>query len=329
MNTESLVFLFNVLFFVFFSITACTNNGIEYQIGEQVLTQCDSKCTCQNDGQFTCVPLVCPAIRGASCYATGDPHYTSFDRYRFNFMGECEYAMVQSCGSNDFVVSANNDACGSRPGISCVRGVRIKVAGSTPGEIYIRQGNHLTMDGVLQPSGDQTYPSDAGIVVARTGGRVHVTLREHGVYVYYDGNHILRIQVSADYKGAGELCGLCGNYHGLVNDDPSTATALSCPGGLSLVNKRNAESFPPCDNSASTVAEAQERCGAMRKSVFSACNAVVDPTTFIEDCEFDYCCSEAAERETFICDALSGYASVCADNGVQPSNWRAEYCHKL
>ena len=185
--------------------------------------------------------------------------------------------MVQSCGSNDFVVSANNDACGSRPGISCVKGVRIKVADSTPGEIYIRQGNHLTINGVLQ------------------------------------GSYVDSVEIT--------------NYSGLVNDDPSTATALSCPGGL--VNKWNAEFFPPCDNSASTVAEVQERCGAIRKSVFSACNAVLDPTTFIEDFEFDYCCSEAAERETFICDALSGYASVCADNGVQPSNWRAEYCHKL
>ena len=308
-------------------ITACTNNGIEYQIGEQVLTQCDSKCTCQNDGQFTCEPLVCPSINGPACAASGDPHYTSFDVRRFNFMGECEYVMAQSCGSTDFVISANNDACGSRSGISCVRGVRIKVEGSTPREIYIGQRSHLTLDGVSQSSSDQTYPSDTSIVVRRTGGRIHVTLREHGLYVYYDGNHFLRIQVSTELKGKGTLCGLCGNYNGDANDDPTSSTALSCPGGL--LAKRNAGSLPTCDNSANTVAEARERCGVMRQSVFSACNAVVDPSPYIDDCEFDYCCSDSAEREQFICDALSGYASVCADSGVQPSNWRAEFCRKL
>jgi len=308
-------------------IAACTRNGVQYQVNEQVVTNCAERCTCEASGTFSCVPQMCPPINGATCIASGDPHYVSWDGSRFDFQGACEYIMAQPCTGNDFTVSANNDPCG-RAGVTCVSSVRITLPNNNPNQILITRGSRLFIDGVAQQQFDQTYASDPEINIRRTGGRVHVTLRQHGVYVYYDGSTTLRIQVSEELRGKGMLCGLCGNYDGVAGNDPRTAAPLNCPGGE--VRRRRSTTEAGCDNSPSTVAEAEDRCGVLKSSgLFSTCNAAVEPGPFIRDCEFDFCCGEEDQREDLICSAYSDYASACAENGVQPSNWRSEFCRKF
>jgi len=305
-------------------VVVCTRNGTEYQVNEEIVLDCD-RCTCGTNGMFTCVQLRCPTIDGPICLAEGDPHYLSWDGRRFDFHGICEYVMAQSRGSNDFVVSADNDPCGNG-NVACVRGVRITLQGVNPSEIYLGQQSLLYFNGVQQPGGDQTYPTDSSISVRRTGGRIFVTLQQHGVEIDYDGSHYLRIRVASTLRGTNRLDGLCGNYNGNPSDDPTTVPALRCPGGT---RKRNANSVEGCDNTTSTIEEGRQQCGVMRtSSVFSTCNSAVDPAPYIANCEFDYCCGDVDLRESYVCGALSSYAAECTEGGVQPSNWRGEFCCK-
>ena len=65
----------------------------------------------------------------ATCYAQGDPHYTSFDGKKFNFMGKCQYIFAQDCSENKlFTVYAKNLACGWG-GASCTAAVTVILAG--------------------------------------------------------------------------------------------------------------------------------------------------------------------------------------------------------
>ena len=156
---------------------------------------------------------------------------------------------------------------------------------------------------------------------------MHIILPQHGLYAYYDGIWTLKVRVSTMFRGTNRLCGLGGNYNGNPHDDPTTAPPLQCPGGRERRVAPN--DIVGCDNSSSTVAAARERCGVMRtSSVFNVCNSAVDPSPYIRDCEYDYCCSGVDQREGFICDALSNYAAECALNGAQPSNWRGEFCRE-
>ena len=49
----------------------------------------------------------------ATCKARGDPHYTTFDGKRYDFMGKCEYVLVRDSVNNTFEVRQANEPCGN------------------------------------------------------------------------------------------------------------------------------------------------------------------------------------------------------------------------
>ncbi|CAM5134027.1 unnamed protein product, partial [Natator depressus] len=67
-----------------------------------------------------------------TCSASGDPHYTSFDRHRFNFQGSCQYQLAGRCQEQeelvDFQVLVQNDHRSHRA-VSFTRTVEVRVYG--------------------------------------------------------------------------------------------------------------------------------------------------------------------------------------------------------
>ena len=49
----------------------------------------------------------------ATCQARGDPHYTTFDGRRYDFMGRCEYVLAKDSVNNTFEVRQTNEPCGN------------------------------------------------------------------------------------------------------------------------------------------------------------------------------------------------------------------------
>lgn len=305
--------------------------GVQYSEDDIIQPDCNTRCICRN-GFFECEPQLC-ITDGATCQAYGDPHYRTFDSRYFEFQGNCEYILAQSCNAMEFAVIVTNSAHNER--VSCTDSVRVVVPNEHV-DIILERGGTVTINDVPQPnSGDEIILQSGQVEVVRVGGHPHVILRTSGVRVSWDGQYHVGVTVSTRWRG--NLCGLCGNYNGDPNDDfqmPNNSLADNANefgSSWQLVSNISRVCIPPdttsCPVELSTVA--QSRCALLRGDTFSACNSVVDPQPFIASCEFDYCNCNDDNREECYCDSLAAYAGACAANGVVIQNWRSNTCCKL
>ena len=320
---------------------ACTHDGVDYTVGQSIEVDCSNRIVCRPGGVLETVEQTCTYVAQASI--NGDPHYLTYDGIWHHFQGTCEYVLTKLCSSTDFIISAKNDAHGHNPSVSCVSQVIVSIPDQNLKILLGRGGQGtITINNVpINNNLDEIYHNENGVRVERIGGYPNVFLTTHGVRIFWDGVYGLQIFVAARLEG--RLCGLLGNYNGDSTDDfmtpdGRTVTSVdefgnswlvpSTTPGCTVMGKRDAPGISACSSDPAVIAQAQSRCNVTRQGSFSPCNSVVDPTPFIENCEFDYCCCSVEEREDCYCDNLAIYAAACAKAGKPPSNWRSLYCRK-
>ena len=300
--------------------------GVQYNEGDYITPNCSSRCVCR-DRHFVCEPQFC-ITDGPTCQAYGDPHYRTFDARYFDFQGTCEYILAKSCNSSAFSVIVTNSAHNQY--VSCTDTVRVVVPNENLNVLLARGGGGtVTINDILQlNTGDGIILQSGGVEVLRIGGRPHIIMSTLGIRVSWDG--LYRAEVTVSTRWRGNLCGLCGNYNGDPNDDfqtPDGSVVSSANDfGLSWVVDNDVGDscsglapLPQC--STAVMDEARRRCAVLREEHFNACNDIVDPTTFIESCIFDYCHCNVNDREECYCNSLSTYAGACGANGVVLSDW--------
>ena len=312
---------------------SCTHNGVAYQQGEQIKPNCTTKCTCQN-GHWVCSRTQC--FTGATCYASGDPHYGTFDGRRYNFQGICEYVLAKDCKTGRFTVTVVNTQCGRT--VSCTTQVTVTVPnlnlvivlkrGSSGGELYVNNIHHPKVgNGPILKIGE--------VEIVRSSGSLIVILTNIGLVVTWRGSSVVHVQASETLKN--ELCGLCGNYNGDKTDDFQNPSGVlegnANDFGFSWLRDsqltRSTCTLPPPDPCPSVIqSQGTSRCNALKAAQFSACHGVVSPEPYIADCIYDYCRCPSTQREMCYCDSLESYAKACAAKGIVLNKWRTLYCRK-
>ncbi|XP_061566690.1 zonadhesin, like [Cololabis saira] len=314
-----------------------------YEPGEIVFGDgCSKLCRCAGNFTLQCVDNSCDPteecreVSGVSgcypkgtstCIASGDPHYTSFDKRKYNFMGNCSYLMSKLCNDTSlpyFEVHADNENRFNRPTISYVKAVHVFVHMV---KISILKGGTVQVNGT---NVNIPVSPAAGVSVFKSGKHYTVSMN-FGVTVRYDGNHFMDIKVIKDYQN--KLCGLCGDYDGNAKDDfrkpDGTLTTSPNEFGHSWntdpeCNKKPNTTIPGCDEEEQEVYESAGHCGMLldKKGPFAICHPKVNPNNYFRDCVFDLC--ELDGARPILCEAIEAYVNECQDRGVNIGTWRNE-----
>ncbi|XP_029382830.1 zonadhesin, like [Echeneis naucrates] len=314
-----------------------------YEPGEIVFEDgCSKLCHCAGNYTLECVDNSCETteecreVNGvagcypkdtSTCIASGDPHYTTFDKRRYNFMGNCSYLMSKPCNETAlpyFEVHTDNENRYNNPTISYVKAVHVYVHIL---KISILKGGTVQINGTKVNLPVTPVPS---VSVFKSGKHYTVSMN-FGVTVRYDGNHFMDIKVIKDYEK--ELCGLCGDYDGDAKDDFRTPDGLLTNNvndfGHSWntnpeCNKKPNTTIPDCNEEEQEQYESSGYCGILldKKGPFAACHPRINPNNYFRDCVFDLC--ELNGAKPILCEAIEAYINECQDRGVIIGPWRNE-----
>uniref|UniRef100_A0A8C0UXR3 VWFD domain-containing protein n=1 Tax=Cyanistes caeruleus TaxID=156563 RepID=A0A8C0UXR3_CYACU len=272
-----------------------------------------------------CTPRETGRLRGtfsfftgrASCSASGDPHYNTFDHKVHNFMGNCTYTLSKVCTVSEslpyFDVSTTNEHRGANTKVSYVKSLLVVVGVPT--------AIHLLSQLAVQVNGRRmNLPVfiKKKISIQSSGGYVLLET-DFGLWVRYDGNHYAEVSVPSNYSGL--LCGLCGNYNGDPNDDNIKPNGDIASGSTDL-----GESWLVPENNTMYVKSFHHMAFAdvfflsfsisslIYTGIFKDCHTKVPPQNFFENCVYDMCFTGG--QATSLCYGLQAYAELCVNAGI-------------
>ncbi|XP_074837545.1 IgGFc-binding protein-like [Carettochelys insculpta] len=330
----------------------CEYNGRYYKPNEEFWADenCRSQCRCDPGlGMVLCQENSCKAserctvvngVRGcqpisySTCTASGDPHYTTFDGKRYDFMGTCIYQLVGVCSKDPtltpFHIKVENNNRGSKA-VSYTKAVTLEVYGRniTVSQQYLRK---LKVDGVFR---DLPFYHEDKLQAYVSGSQVLIKTT-FDLRVTFDWYSLVRVTVPNTYANA--LCGLCGDNNQTASDDLTMRDGRRAANAVQFAESWKVEEVPGCSDTCTgkcpVCSEAQKQpykgdgfCGVLTRGdgPFRECHGVIDPAPFFDDCVFD-ACQYKGYRDA-LCSAISAYVTACQARGIQIGQWRsASFC---
>ncbi|KAM9299513.1 IgGFc-binding protein-like [Gastrophryne carolinensis] len=323
----------------------CFYNGVYYNPNQEFWSddKCNARCRCDPDlGIVVCSEKKCQSnercmlkngirdcypVSYSTCVSTGDPHFTTYDGRRYDFMGTCIYQLTGLCSSDPYLtpfqVNIQNERRGSKD-VSYTKSLTMEVYNHT---ITLTRDypQRVLVDGVAKFI---PFSLGANMVKVFMKGEHAFVRTDFEVTMNYNWDNYGRVMVPSTYANA--LCGLCGNFNQKPDDDLTPTDKKNddikfedrykvgevpgckggCEGKCSKCSDEDTEKF-----------STQKYCGIlkMEDGPFSECFGVIDPTSYFDDCVFDSCQYEG--RFFAVCAAINRYVTECQEKGVKIKEW--------
>ena len=113
------------------------------------------------------------------CWASGDPHYRTFDGASYDFMGSCNFIMVKH---ENYLIKSENTPCGST-GVTCTKSVTVEAYGLS---FKLNHGSTVTLNNATFDSADTSF-IQSGVALVHAGLFSSLSFAEFGLSIMWDG----------------------------------------------------------------------------------------------------------------------------------------------
>ncbi|KAF4531557.1 hypothetical protein B566_EDAN013560 [Ephemera danica] len=290
----------------------CIHNNVHYKKGQQMSRDLGNGNTCAN-ARWTC-----ESQNTVTCSATGDPHYTTFDGKKYDFMGQCSYYLVHH---PTFSIEAENVGCGAAV-LSCTKSVTVRV-GRTRVSLLRDFAVKLDEETVTSVPLETKH-----FTVRRASSSQMIVSLWNGVEVGWDG--VMGVYVTAPGTLLGQTQGLCGTFNGnledewLLPDEKKAKTAEEFADAW-RTDKTCGKARPApktCEQNPQKKPKAETLCNKLKGTEFAECHNSVDVAAAVADCQFDTCASDDGKENEVACRAMTSYVTECARSDVALPDWR-------
>ncbi len=196
------------------------------------------------------------------------------------------------------------------------------------------------VNGVLTNLPYSSKSLNGSLVQAYKDGVNYVITTGFGLRVTHDLSNYVTVTIPGNYRHT--TCGLCGDFDGDPSNDlrlPDgnvtqdvnvfrSAWKVDVPGAV-CEDGCEGDACLDCNPRLKAIFEKPPYCGVLvdPNGPFAACHAMLNYSTYLNDCVFDACASDGNSK--VVCDSVARYAFSCHTAGVIIQNWRTDsFCCK-
>ncbi|XP_074544748.1 zonadhesin [Halichoeres trimaculatus] len=314
--------------------------GSQCESNTELWTDESTRCLC-SDGQLSCSTSQCPqghtcgpqrlgsseVLPSGTCTVHSDTDCSTFDGVLFRFMAPCSYVLTKGCSPSAampaFSVAVVNKPNGNSS-LSTVQQVDV-VVGKSRVSLLKGMTHRVVVNGVWK-----RLPLHLPDVRVKSNP-VAVSLRTtFGLLVSYDTAGAIHVTLPSKFSD--EVCGLCGNFNHLREDDftmpdgtnagDATALAESWQVGQTSSSCEAMLVPYPCNSLEMAEYASEMQCGSLLSSTgpFASCHAVVGSEGYFRGCVASMCSTFGDPM--VLCETLEAYAGICQEAGVSLPLWR-------
>ncbi|CAF2077019.1 unnamed protein product [Rotaria magnacalcarata] len=297
----------------------CQYNRQFYKENQKIIQNdhgCQS-CTCRKGGVWSCEKSPCTK----TCTVFGHAHYQTFDGLYYNFLGACQYVLVEDL-KNSFHILSQNVPCGAN-GQICSKNIVIHYNGVVID--LIRERPIVLND--IELSNYRIQPVTlGGIYIYQLG--IYTMIKTDAFTVKWDGKTYVEIAIRSN----SEMLGLCGNNNDNFDDDfkssdgalqvnvfdmaKSWQTCAQCTPG----KNQSTDNDPCSENHSQRRTWAKNKCDIIKvkssifNNPFEICIDKMEThliEKYYQACLYDACHADRGGDCESICTVLSAYAAEC------------------
>ncbi|CAB0035537.1 unnamed protein product [Trichogramma brassicae] len=322
----------------------CVVDATVHKSGQIWNTTACQTCKCY-DGKIDCKPLMCPAVtcpknkqlrippdqccpvcssarepqaaqqeQARTCTVFGGSHFRSFDGKMYSFIGSCKYQLVGDCDSGTFNVRLKNSVVGND---ASMKRISLRLAGA---RIDLQNNRNTKVNDRIV---DLPYKLGKKLDIHETSDHIVIVNSNVGIKVLWDYVGFLEITASKDYRK--KLCGLCGNYNSVPDDDLTTREGILVDDPATFAQSWSTDDvchetrnygIRGCDPK-----KDHRLCNYIKGPAFEKCSKRINVAPYYETCLRDMCQCQTDDLLCH-CESFANYARDCRRLDILLPKWR-------